>query len=470
MSSIKKNFIYNSIYQIMVMFIPLITTPYVSRILGASGVGSYSYAYSVANYYVLFIMLGLNNYGNRTIAKIRDNKNELSKTFWSIYSLQFLLGILMNILYLFYCFLLSNNINISLAVCFYVISGSFDVNWCFFGLEKFKLTVIRNSLVKIITTLCIFLFVKDSDDVLIYCMIMTIGMLISQLALWPYIIKNIKFYKPTLNEIILHIKPNLFLFLTVIAVSLFKIMDKVMLGMMTNNVEVGYYESAEKIIQVPTALITSLGTVMLPRMSNILNKSENQSGRIIYLSLLFAMFISSSLCFGIMGVSKEFVPLFYGKGFDKVIYLFIILLPSCIFLAFANVIRTQYLLPHQMDTPYVVSAFLGAITNLCINTLLIPRYGCIGAAIGTFFAEMTVCVYQSISVRKYLPLKKYVEKSIFFIVSGLIMFFILFNLDIAINSTIIILFIKIVLGVAIYFLFLGIQCMLYKMFFKRNVF
>lgn len=470
MSSIKKNFIYNSIYQILIMFIPLITTPYISRVLGASGVGTYSYAYSIANYYVLFIMLGLNNYGNRAIAKARDEKKELEKTFWSIYIMQFFLGVFFNIIYLLYCLTLSADFQVSLAVSFYVISACFDVNWFFFGMEKFKLTVIRNTIVKLLTTVCIFIFVKDSTDIIIYCLIMTSGLLISQLVLWPYIFKNINFYKPSLREIIVHIRPNLFLFLTVIAVSLFKIMDKVMLGMITNNVEVGYYESAEKIIQVPTALITSLGTVMLPRMSNILNKSENQSGRIIYLSLLFAMFISSSLCFGIMGVSKEFVPLFYGKGFDKVIYLFIILLPSCIFLAFANVIRTQYLLPNQMDTPYVVSAFSGAIINLCINTLLIPRYGCIGAAIGTFFAEMTVCIYQSISVRKYLPLKKYVEKSVFFITSGLIMFLVLFNLDLTFDSTIFILFIKILLGVIIYFIALGIQCMLYMMIFKRKVF
>lgn len=470
MSSIKKNFMYNSIYQIMIMFIPLITTPYISRVLGASGVGSYSYAYSIANYYVLFIMLGLNNYGNRSIAKVRDNKIELEKTFWSIYSMQFVLGVIFNIIYLLYCFTFSSNFNVSLAVSFYVISACFDVNWFFFGLEKFKLTVIRNTIIKILTTICIFIFVKESTDILIYCLIMTIGLLISQLALWPYILRNINFYKPTIKEITVHIKPNLFLFLTVIAVSLFKIMDKVMLGIMTTTTEVGYYESAEKIIAIPTALITSLGTVMLPRMTNMISNNSTQDKKLIYWSMLFAMFISSSMCFGIMGVSKEFVPLFYGDGFEKCIDLFIILLPTCIFMAYANVIRTQYLLPHQMDKDYVISAFLGAGVNLTVNWILIPIHGCIGAAIGTFFAEAIVCLYQAYAVRKYLPIKKYFYKSLCFILAGIIMFLVIFNIDIGNISIFIKLFIKILIGVVLYFVILGIQILFRKYILKKSIF
>lgn len=450
MSSIKKNFIYNSLYQILVMIIPLITTPYISRVLGASGIGTYSYAYSIANYFVIFIMLGLNNYGNRTIAKVREDKKELSKQFWSIYIMQLFLGIIINAIYFIYCFYFSNNFFVSIAVSLYVVSASFDVNWCFFGLEKFKLTVVRNTIIKIATTLAIFYFVKTDKDIIIYCLIMTIGMLISQLALWPYILRNIPFYKPKTYEIIVHIKPNLFLFLTVIAVSLFKIMDKVMLGYMTTPEQVGFYESAEKIINIPTALITSLGTVMLPRMSNIVSKNDQEEKTLIFKSIIFAMFISSSMCFGIMGVSKEFVPIFYGNGYETCIILYLILLPSCLFLAFANVIRTQYLLPHQMDSAYVTSAFLGAGVNIIINVLMIPKFGAIGAAIGTFFAEMVVCIYQVYKVSPFLNIRKYIKKTMPFVLSGSIMFIILYNLNLNINL-LAALGIKIILGCLIYF-------------------
>lgn len=462
MSSIKKNFLYNSAYQILVMFIPLLTTPYISRVLGAEGIGVYSYAFSVASYYVLFIMLGLNNYGNRTIAQSRDDDKELSKQFWSIYALQFFLGIVINVIYFFYCIILAENKNIALSMWLYVISASFDVNWFFFGMEMFKKTVIRNAIIKIVTTSSIFLLVKGKNDILMYCLIMTVGMFLSQIVLWPYVLKNVKFYRPSIEEIKIHIKPNLFLFLTVIAVSLFKIMDKIMLGIMTNKEQVGFYESSEKIISIPTALITSLGTVMLPRMSNLVSNKNIQSNEIISKSIAFAMLLSSSMCFGIMGVSKEFVPIFYGKGYETCIYLFLILLPTCLFMAFANVIRTQYLLPHKKDSAYVISAFLGAIVNVVVNVILIPQYGSIGAAIGTICAEVAVCIYQSYTIRKEQPIKVYLKASIPFIMSGILMFLIIFNIYFVRLPLIINLIIKIIIGVVIYFVTLFTQIFIVK--------
>lgn len=462
MSSIKKNFLYNSAYQILVMFIPLLTTPYISRVLGAEGIGVYSYAFSVASYYVLFIMLGLNNYGNRTIAQSRDDDKELSKQFWSIYALQFFLGIVVNVIYFFYCIILAENKNIALSMWLYVISASFDVNWFFFGMEMFKKTVIRNAIIKIVTTSSIFLLVKGKNDILMYCLIMTVGMFLSQIVLWPYVLKNVKFYRPSIEEIKIHIKPNLFLFLTVIAVSLFKIMDKIMLGIMTNKEQVGFYESSEKIISIPTALITSLGTVMLPRMSNLVSNKNIQSNEIISKSIAFAMLLSSSMCFGIMGVSKEFVPIFYGKGYETCIYLFLILLPTCLFMAFANVIRTQYLLPHKKDSAYVISAFLGAIVNVVVNVILIPQYGSIGAAIGTICAEVAVCIYQSYTIRKEQPIKVYLKASIPFIMSGILMFLIIFNIYFVRLPLIINLIIKIIIGVVIYFVTLFTQIFIVK--------
>lgn len=462
MSSIKKNFLYNSAYQILVMFIPLLTTPYISRVLGAEGIGVYSYAFSVASYYVLFIMLGLNNYGNRTIAQSRDDDKELSKQFWSIYALQFFLGIVVNVIYFFYCIILAENKNIALSMWLYVISASFDVNWFFFGMEMFKKTVIRNAVIKIVTTSSIFLLVKGKNDILMYCLIMTVGMFLSQIVLWPYVLKNVKFYRPSIEEIKIHIKPNLFLFLTVIAVSLFKIMDKIMLGIMTNKEQVGFYESSEKIISIPTALITSLGTVMLPRMSNLVSNKNIQSNEIISKSIAFAMLLSSSMCFGIMGVSKEFVPIFYGKGYETCIYLFLILLPTCLFMAFANVIRTQYLLPYKKDSAYVISAFLGAIVNVVVNVILIPQYGSIGAAIGTICAEVAVCIYQSYTIRKEQPIKVYLKASIPFIMSGILMFLIIFNIYFVRLPLIINLIIKIIIGVVIYFVTLFTQIFIVK--------
>ena len=160
----KKNFIYNIIYQILILILPLITIPYVSRILGADGIGIYSYTYSIAYYFMLVAMLGLNNYGNRTIAKVRDDKEKLSKEFFGIYSLQLITSIIMVICYLLYVLIFDNSYKIiALIQILYVISTVFDINWFFFGIEKFKLTITRNTIIKVLSLVLIFIFYIVND-------------------------------------------------------------------------------------------------------------------------------------------------------------------------------------------------------------------------------------------------------------------------------------------------------------------
>ncbi|EMF0081417.1 polysaccharide biosynthesis C-terminal domain-containing protein, partial [Enterococcus hirae] len=339
-----------------------------------------------------------------------------------------------------------------------------DINWFFFGMEEFRITVIRNTLVKILSTVAIFLFVKKPSDINIYTLILSLSFLVSQILLWPYLIKKVYFYKPKLSEVVSHIKPNLFLFLTVVAVSIYRTMDKIMLGYLTDNLQVGYFESSEKIIQVPMLLITSLGMIMLPRMSNLANNKKSiESKKLINKSILFAMFLSSSLCFGIMGVASEFVPLFFGKGFETCIYLFWILLPSCLFLAFANVVRTQYVIPNKLDQIYVKSVFIGAIVNFLSNSLLIKNYYSIGAAIGTLLAEIAVCVYISYKIRNDLDISYMVWISVPFIISGIIMFSVLLNVKLPFESLSSIMLGKILIGVPIYMGSLLLQIIIIKL-------
>jgi len=370
--------------------------------------------------------------------------------------------VLINGLYLGYCLLFAEDKTAALLLGLYTLSVVFDINWFFFGMENFKHTTIRNFAIKLVKTVLIFLFVKGKGAAYLYCLIMAAGFLVSQLALWPSALKTVKFYVPTFKEIIVHLKPNLLLFGTTIAVTMFKVMDKIMLGNMASVEQVGFYESSEIVLMVPVALISALGTVMLPRMTNLLSKNSEEAKDVLHLSILFAMFVSSAMSFGIMGVAREFVPIFYGEGYDICVYLYLILLPSCIFLAFANVIRTQYLLPQQMDRAYVVSAILGAVTNLCINAILIIPLGAIGAAIGTLAAEGVVCAYQSKKVMQKISITRYIYEAVPLVLSGAIMFAVLYfwnNLPVA---PFVALIIKIVAGVVIYFVALFLLSLVFR--------
>lgn len=453
MSSIKKNFFYNSIYQILIMILPLITVPYIARIIGVEGIGIYSFTYSVALYFSMFILLGLNNYGNRSIAMVRDNLEELSKTFWNIYATEFMMAIFIIMLYFIYLFFFVDQKYLTIAAIqgVFLFAYAFDINWFFFGMEQFKLSVTRNTVIKLITIVCTFIFVKSNNDLWLYTFILAFGMFFSNLVLWLFLKRYIHFYKPKWKEMKIHIKPNLILFIPVIAISLYKVMDKIMLGTISSMVQTGFYENSEKIINIPQGIITALGTVMLPRMSNFAAKGDQKnSHRYIDLSMEMVMFLACALCFGIAGIAPIFAPVFFGETFricgELISYLAIIIL----FLSWANVIRTQYLIPQCRDREYIVSVFLGAVVNLIINLTLIPKYGAFGAVVGTVFAEAAVALYQTIIVRKELPIKKYFVNSIYFLFVGTAMFGIVRFIGVKLGESIFTICIEIIAGGAFY--------------------
>lgn len=449
-TSIKINFIYNAAYQILVIIIPLITTPYLARTIGANGTGIYSYNASIASYFSMFILLGLNNYGSRSIARVQKNKETRSTVFWNLYCMQIICGITSLLFYLAYCGKFAKDKTAAYMFLLYVSSSALDVTWFFSGLEQFRLITIRNAIIKILTVCSILFFVKTVNDVYIYLFIYSFGSLLSQMIMFMYLFKYVT--KPPIihvKEVISNLKPNIELFIPVIAISLYKVMDKIMLGSMKGTLVVGYYESCERVLNVPMAFITALGVVMLPRMSLIYSSERvsNKANRYIQKSLNFVMLLSTSISFGIMAVANEFVPIFYGIGFEPCIQIFMAIMPCTMFMAFANVIRTQYLIPQGFNKEYIISIISGACVNLIFNFITIPMYGAIGAAISTVLAEATVCALQCVFVRNAFNIFDLIRDNMEFVLYGLFMFIIVYNIHL---SGIMGLFYKIVIGTCIY--------------------
>lgn len=425
------NYIYNVLYQLLAFILPLVTAPYIARVLGPEKIGCYSYSQACAYYFVILSMLGVNNYGNRSIAKVRNNQEELRTTFWNIYAIQFVLCLFAILCYIALCSGQSKRYGMVVYTqIFYVMTGFLDINWLFFGLEKFKITVVRNMLIKLLTVFCIFIFVKGEKDLWIYGLTLAISSVLSCLYLWIYIPKLVPFCKPKFELVRSHLKPDLLLFIPLIAVSLYKYMDKIMLGMMSSVIQVGYYENAAKIINIPSALITALGTVMLPKISNLIaSKDIAACKKYIYNSMIFVNFSSMACFFGLISVSKEITLLLFGEKFLPSVPLIELLAVSIIFVSWANVIRTQYLIPNGIDKSYLYTVCLGAIVNIIINALLIPLMGAVGAVIGTVFTEAIVCITQTIAVRKELPIGEYFKLLLFFGGDGLVMYIVLIGLN-----------------------------------------
>lgn len=409
MSNLKKNISYNIIYQILNLIIPLITTPYIARTIGVDGVGIYSYTYAIVQYFMLFIMLGLNNYGNRTIAKCKNDEKILQKNFWNIYTVQIISFVIISIVYIIYIIFIASEFKLIFAIQFlFILSAGIDINWLFYGLEKFKLTITRNAIIKFTLMILIFIFVKNSKGIYLYTVFMALASLLSNVVLWLFVFKNVRFAKPNKNDIIYHFKKNIILFIPVVAISIYNVMDKIMIGQMLNVTEVGLYENAEKIINVPLNILTALGTVMLPRTANLIaTNQENKVIEYINKTMKMLLFIALPIIVGIYITADKFVVMYLGNEFEGSVILVKYLSIIILFKIWANIIRTQYLIPKEKDKSYIISVLIGAAFNFIFNIAFIKKYGTIGAVYGTIIAEFSVCLIQTIVVIKELPVKEY---------------------------------------------------------------
>ncbi|MCM1467222.1 MAG: flippase [Alistipes sp.] len=452
MANIKSNLFLNYVYQILNIIIPFVLTPYLTRTIGSSGLGSYSYYYACANYFTLFSMLGITLYGNRSIAKVEFDREKRTQTFWEIYFVQIISSLIVCVCYCIYVIFFAQNKILSWIFLLYVIAYLFDINWFYFGIENFKTTISRNLMIKIMTIIFVFLFVKKEQDINIYAFGFSFGTLISNIVLFIGLSKFINLPIVKKLKLCRHFKSILIFFIPVITVSVYRIMDKIMLGAISGMNEVGFYESCERVVNFPMAFTSALGTVMLPRISNLVStNNEEKIEGYLNTSLKIALFVTSAMCFGIMAVADIFVPIFYGDGFDKCSLLLTILMISCLFLAFAQNLKTHYLIPHDMEKIYIISAVFGAITNFVLNAMLIPYLASVGAAIGTVMAEMAVWIYQCWTLRKKLPIMKYFCDVLPYIISGGIMFWVVRNTaDLWNTSAVVFLVIKVVEGIIIY--------------------
>lgn len=281
--SVAKNYTYNLIYQILVMIIPLITTPYVSRTLGAEAIGIYSYTLSIATYFVLFGSLGIALYAQREIAYVQDDKEKRSKVFWEIVILR-LITMSISMLFFYITFVQGQQYQLYYKVLLLqLLSVMLDISWFFQGMEEFKKTVIRNGIVKWITVIAILVFIKTPEDLTKYILIYVLGNVLGNASLWLYLPKMIK--KIKLKELTLrrHIKPVFQLFIPQIAIQVYTVLDKTMIGkIVADKAELGYYEQSYKIINFLITITTSLGAVMVPRMANTFAKGDKEALKRIF--------------------------------------------------------------------------------------------------------------------------------------------------------------------------------------------
>ena len=447
MNKVAKNYFYNLSYQILVLIVPLITTPYVSRVLGAKGVGTFSYTNSIVQYFILFGCVGLNLYGQREVAYVEHEKTKRDKVFWELVILRIITVSISLSVYLFSLASHGEYAFIFLIMSLDVLASMVDISWFFQGIEDFKKIVVRNFIVKITGVVLIFLFVKSSSDLYLYVICQSATLLLGNLSMWAYIPKFVGKVEVRKLNIKKHIKPTLVLFLPQIATSVYTVLDKTMI-----EEEVAYYEQGQKIVKIAMTLVTSLGTVMMPRIANLFKQNQLKQVREHLLkSFRFVFFLSFPMMFGLMAISCNLVPWFFGSGYDKVVPNMMVISPILVIIALSNIMGTQYLLPIGRQKEYTLSVVVGCVVNFSMNLLLIPHLLSIGAAIATVIAESSVTGVQIYCIRKDFDFRHIVKENMHYIISAFFMFILTYFLARLLQPSIISTFLCVVVGASMYF-------------------
>lgn len=450
--SIVKNYLYNLTYQILTLILPLITASYLARVLGATGNGIYSYTYTIVNYFVLFGSLGISMYGQREIAYAQDDRTKMKKTFVELVLFRFITIAIASVIY-YFAFMRQGEYSVYYRILlFELIAAAFDISWFFQGMEDFKKTVLRNIAVRLVSVALIFLIVKQESDLSKYLAIYALADFIGNISLWFYLPKYFKGVKIKNINIVQQIPAIVLLFIPQIANKVYNMLDTTMLGkIIANKAETGYYEQSQKVIRVLLTLVTSLGTVMVPRMASMFANGETkQINEAMKKSFNFTYLLSFPIMFGLIAISKNFVPWFFGPGYTKVIVLMNIITPIVLLMGISNIIGTQYLLPTKRQKEFTISVFMGVVVNFILNYIMINLWNSVGACIATVISQLVVDAMQFYYVRNEINLKEMLKLSLKYLFAAIVMFIGCMLVQIVLSGFTCMI-VQIILGVCIYF-------------------
>lgn len=464
--SLRANFLWNASYQVLLILVPLVTTPYLARVLGASQIGVFSYTNSITNYFVLFATLGMSQYGVRVVAQAGGDRTERSRIFSSAYAAQLCIAVPVALIYIVVVVVAPfGDMLVSFAWGAWVLAAVLDISWLFFGVEEFKMPTVRSAFTKMVSVFVIFGFVKGPDDLWIYVAAIAGSYLANALLLWPFLKKYVDLCVPRWNEVKSHFAPNVRLFAPVVACSMYLMLDKILLAAMAGTVEAGYYEYSEKLAKMPTSVITALGTVMLPHVTAMMSHGDRDREVVNLLEQCFWIMecVAIGVMTGVGAIAPVFTTVFLGSEFTPCENIIPVLAAVVPLIAASNVIGVQYMLPKGKDREYAGSVWAGAIVNLFLCCLLLKPFGAMGGAVATVLTEGAVLVSQCLTVRKELPLVRLFGETVPFFIMGAGMFLVIRVASVFLSAFVgdlIVLIIEIVIGVAVYLMLAIVWCKL----------
>lgn len=394
---LKKNLISNVVLTTSSVFISFITFPYVTRTLSATNMGNVLFIDAFTQYFIIFSSLGIPFYGVREIAKLSGKPEEQSRLVVSLVSLQFGLAVLFSVIFIslgFFIPSLKANSGLVILGCLSILSTSFSIEWFYQGIENFTYITKRSLIIKAISVIAIFLFVKKINDNYIYYLIMfAVIFFNAALNFGNYLIKFFKTfqhrvkYKP-------HLRPLIILFSINVSVSVYTIMDTILLGLFTDPISVSYYSIPLKLVKIIWVVVGGFSVVLIPRVSkyysdgNILEASD-----LLKKSLSLVFLLTIPFAFLCLFYTREILFIVFGTEYLNAAMSLRILSVVPLIIGICNVFGTQFLLPIGHEKKILHATIFGLITSLLLNLLLIPRFKYVGSSIACISAEAVVCIY-----------------------------------------------------------------------------
>lgn len=455
-----KNYLYNVGYQVLAIIVPLITSYYVSRVLSPEGVGANAFTNSIIQYFMLLANIGIGYYGNREIAYVRDNKQKMAATFWEIQIVKTVMTVVAYLSFVVFMAFYSGNKTYMWAQSINLLAVAFDISWLYQGLEDFKRTVLRNTFVKIISMIAIFIFIKSPKDVALYIIVLALSTLLGNLTLWPHAVNNYGHVdRGTKLNPWRHFVPTVTMFVPQIATQLYVQLNRTMLGLMVDQKASGFYQYSDNLVKLILAFVTATGTVMLPHVANAFAQHDMEKvHKMLYKSFDFVSALAYPMMFGIAGVSMTLAPLYYSSKYAPVGPAMLIESIVILMIGWSNVIGTQYLLPVNRVKDFTTSVTIGAVVNIIMNFPLIHLWGLNGAMWSTVLSEISVTAYQLFVVRKSLDIRKIFTGSWKYLLSGIVMFVPVFWLNTHMKASWLWMLVEIIVGIVVY----GVMIILLK--------
>lgn len=471
MTKLFKNYLYNTIYQLFIICTPLVTAPYLARVLKANSLGVSSYVTSLGSIVSTIGLLGIYNYGCRQIAYVRDDKKKITQSFIEIMLVRVLLLIVTTIVYVYFCYTSQYNLYFTIYYI-WILANFLDVTWLYIGLEDMGVATFKNFIAKLFSVVGIFAFIKSEDDLWKYIMLLALPTLLSNISVYFQLKKHINFSYLEPLQWRCHLRKSISLFLPQIATTIYLQVDKVMIELLTgNSTQVAFYDYAEKIVKIPLALITAISIVMMPRIANEFSKGNHKNvTRYMVYTLKIIGLICLPIMFGIACLSPNLIPWYLGEDFIPVIYAIIIISPIIITNSFTSASGNLYFTAIGQTKILTFSYTCAAIVNLIINFILIPKIGFYGAAIGTLGAEFSTLIVQYYLLNKKIDIKFLIPILFKYSIYSVLMSIPVIMTGVVLNNSIFTTIFQIIVGCLtyIFLLFIFKDELLYKFIFKLS--